>query len=447
MINRTENVYSYMFTGLLVLQAIILLFWAVTMPVASVYEGELIFAAENMVRTGKWLWPETARNKVVYHTPVLPYWFSAAGHLLIPAGLSGFRIFHLLLYLSGLSGFLWLVKNYLNARTAFYTGCILTACLPFLWQMQLSTPDGPAAIFAVGALSGFYLRLKTNKKRYLWVLYGSLAAGMLSKGLLILVIPLLIMMVYLMFKIKMNETALNKLKAGKGVLLTLLIVLPWYAFAGFKDGGRWLSIFLNKFHWQQYVHGNTEAEGAFYLPYLFVLLMLLPLGVYFPRSFSYSWKYRVKKDFLLLAGLSILIILLFFAFSDTFYPHYLLPALPFCAVAIAYRFDAVSGRPLIKMGMTAEHFILALFALLIPAGCWYLLWMKSEGGPELNLYPIILVSILPLGTCITFFMWHKKQTEQGLMVLTFSSLLFFALLLYIASANPALWGWLSKVLY
>lgn len=447
MTNRPEYVYPYMFAGLIILQALLLFYWAATMPVASAYEGDIIFVAEEMLKSGNWLWPKTVENRLVYHTPVLPYMLAAAGHALVPFNLAGFRLFGILLYLPALWGFFSVIRIYLNARTAFYSSCIIACCLPFIWQMQLATPDGLLAILAAGAILGFYLLLKTNKQKYFWLLYLSLAAGMLIKGLPALVLPLLIMMVYLMFKVKMNGTAIKKLSPGKGVLLVAAIVLPWYAYAGFKSGGSWLTIFWDEFHRQQYFHENLQAEGAFYLPFLYIILMLLPFGVYFPRSFSYSWKYRFKKDFLLLSGLFVMIVLFFYAFSGTFYPHYLLPALPFAAVAIAYRFDAVSGRSLVKMSMDAEHALLALLAFLIPGACLYLLSEGSGAGFEFQLLNILLAAVLPAGTLITLWLWVKKRTDEGMAALVFSYILFFFLLLSAAQNNPDLHEWLQKILF
>ena len=447
MTNRPENVYSYMFTGLLALQAIILFYWAATMPIASAYEGEIMRAAAQMVKSGNWFMPRLADHKVVYHTPILAYWLAAAGHVLFPKNLIGFRLLNILFYLPAFWGFFVLSKKYLDARTAFFSCCILVSSLAFTWQMQLATPDGPAAIFFCGALAGFYLILKTNDHKFFWLLYGCLAAGLLIKGLVSLLLPLLIMMVYLMFKIKMNGAVLKKLLPGKGFLLLLLLCVPWYLYAGIQEQGNWLSRFWTDYHWQQYFSDNPQAEGAFYMPFLYLILMMLPFGIFLPLSFSYSWKYRIKKDLLLLSLLSIILILLFYAFSGTFYPHYLLAALPLSALAIGYRFSSKAGRSLLKMGMNVEIGIMALLAILIPFACWYILKEDVEGNHSLTLLFIFLLAILPLGTMGTGVLWANKRTDDGMTLLAISYLLFSAILVYFAQINNTLSNYLDLLVY
>lgn len=429
MINRPDTLYRYLFLALLAAMALLLIAWAAFMPATSGYEADIMEAASVMVNDGGWGLPRLESGQTVYHTPILPYWLAAAGHLLIPGSFLGYRLLQLVLALLALWGYFTGIKNYLDARTAFYSCCILISSLFFCWQLFLSTPDSLAALSIAAAVFAFYFYLKSNNPRYFWLLYGSIAVGILSKGLLPLLIVLLIMVVHLMFRIKMNSASFEKIRFYRGMGLVLLLVLPWYGYAGFISGGSWLIHFLQDFHLHRYFGESGEVEGAFYLPFAFIILGLLPFGVFLFRALPYGWRYRVRKDLLLLSLLSLIIILLFFGFSNTFYPHYILFALPFGALLIGYRLGQAAGRPLMKMNVSLGIVLLGILAVVVPLYLYAALSTMPEGSLQNVLFGILL-ALPPLGTISCLLLWSRKETDIGIMVLSLGYLFFNALLVY-----------------
>lgn len=429
MINRPENIYRYLFIALLAALAVLLFLWASFMPASSNYEAELMEAASVMVAKGAWGIPQLENGQTLYHTPILPFWLAAAGHVLLPDSYLGYRLFQLLLALLAFRGYFFVLRQYLDARTAYYSGCVLISALFFCWQLNLGTPDSLYALSICTAVFAFFLYLKTNEARYFWWLYGSIAIGILSKGLLPLVILLLIISIHLMFRIKMNSSTFKKIRFGKGMGLVLLLVLPWYVYAGIKTDGAWLSLFWQEYHINRYFAESGSAGGAFYLPFAYVLLGLLPFGVFLFRALPYGWRYRVRKDLLLLSLLSMLIILIFFAFSNTFYPHYILSALPFGAVLIAYRLSQAAGRSLLKMNVSLGIVLLCILAVGVPVYLYYMLSPVPE-SPVQDVLFVLLLLLPPLATISCLFFWTKKRIDAGISVLSFSYLLFNGILMY-----------------
>lgn len=437
MINRPENTYRYLFIALLAALAVLLMVWASIMPAGSHYEAQLMEAASVMVARGSWGIPQLENGLTLYHTPILPYWLAAAGHMVLPGSYLGYRILQLLLVLFAFRGYFNVLRLYLDARTAYYSGCVLMSALFVGWQSMLSTPDSLYALSICTAVFSFFLYLKTNQSRYFWWLYGGIALGILSKGLMPLVIVLLIFIIHLMFRIKMNSATLEKIHFGRGMGLVALLVLPWYIYAGFKIGGEWLSHFWQEYHVNRYFGEPGVAEGAFYLPFGYVLLGLLPFGVFLFRALPYGWRYRVRKDMLLLCLLSMLIILLFFAFSNTFYPHYILSALPFGAVLIGYRLSQAAGRSLLKMNVSLGVVLLSILAVAVPVYLYSIMASLPESPFQYGLFMLLLL-LPPLATIACLFLWTKKQTDAGISVLSFGYLLFVALLMYFVEFHDVL---------
>ena len=411
------------------------------------YEADFFGASHLFIQEASALLPRLENGQLLFHTPVLPYWLSSLGHLLLPDSPLGFRLLPILLALAALWGFFNTARQYLDARAAFYSCCVLAASLAFCWQFMLATPDSLLAISTSMALFGFYLYLKTRKKRYFWFLYPALAAGVLCKGLPALVLPVIIMVVYLMFKIKMDERSLKKLQAGKGFLLVFLLSAPWFIYAGLYTEGKWLEEFFGYYHVERYFGLPEEAEASFFLPFLYILLLSLPFGTFLPAAFGYSWKYKVKKDILMLSCLSLLIMLLFYGFSDTFFPHYLLAALPFAALLIGAYFSSLAGRSLGKMKSPLGLALLLLLSFAVPI---YLYLQLGETMSSLPGLPAVLfysgLGVLPLGTLGTFFLWQRKRTDAGWCLLSLSFLLFNGLLIELARIERGLWEQLEMIL-
>jgi 4-amino-4-deoxy-L-arabinose transferase-like glycosyltransferase len=437
MINRPDKTYRYFFISLLSVLAAVLLFWAAYIPPVNSYELEIMEAASGMVDRGDWGTPRHAHGEIIYHTPILPFWLAAAGHVLLPDSPLGYRLFNIVLALAAFTGFYTLICLYLDARTAFYSSGVLAGALFFSWQLQLATPDSLYALSICTAVFAFYLYLKTTQSHYFWYLYGSLVLGLLSKGLIAFIIPLLIMVIHLMFRIKMNKASFQRIRFLRGIGLILLLVLPWYVYIAFETGGDWFYRFWDEYHLERYFGDGQSTGNAFYLPFAYGFLGLLPMGVFLFRALPFGWKYRVRKDLMLLCLLGILVILTVFAISSSFYPHYILPALPFGAILIGYRLSQAAGRSLFKMNVSLGIILLGLLAVVAPVYLYFSFPLNLEKGYLNSLYVMMLL-LPPVGTAVCFGLWFKKKTDEGIFILSLSFLFFNALLMFFALKHETL---------
>ena len=439
MLNRPENSFTYLFAATLFLLVAFLVFWGFWLEplgIETLYlEGSTAFKSE-----GAGLLPLLSNDSIIYMPP-LPYLLAKGGHCFLPFGSLGFRLLHILLAAVAFRGFYLTVREYMDARTAFYSCCVLLASFPLSVQLVFATPASLASIFVGSALFFFYLALKTRKNSYLWGLYLSLAAVMLCQGFSAFLLPVSIMVIYLMFKIKMDARTLQKIKAGRGLLLVVLICAPWFVYAGIQTEGIWLQQFLQQQAWSYSSGTPGEGSDAFYFPFLFVVLLIIPFGLFLPTSFAMGWKLKVKKDLLMLASLGLLVFLIYYAFSDSFYPHFLLPVLPFAALLIGHYLSNLHGRSLSKGKSPFGFVILLLTSFSIPVFLYLELDPGMEAAATLpHLFFYLALGILPIGTLFSIFLWHRKKTDAGVCLLTLSFFLFNSLLLRLALYDDALWN-------
>jgi 4-amino-4-deoxy-L-arabinose transferase-like glycosyltransferase len=203
-------------------------------------------------------------------------------------------------------------------------------------DMQLAAP------FCIGML-GWYAWYETGKKFWLFDLYFFGAAATLAKGP---VAPFLAFGIILLFLgLRREWSALRRTIWIPGVLLYLVMVLPWYI-AVQRENPSFLRDFILNHNLRRFATNLYEHRQPFWY-YLAVLIVgLMPWTVIAVRAVAAAmqdsiaeWKVRVNPKFYLghsRAGdafpeflvLWALFPIVFFSFSKSTLPGYILPAIP-----------------------------------------------------------------------------------------------------------------------
>ena len=207
-------------------------------------------------------------------------------------------------------------------------------------DMQLAAP------FSIGML-GWYAWYETGKKFWLFDLYFFGAAATLAKGP---VAPFLAFCIILLFLgLRREWSALRRTIWIPGVLLYLAMVLPWYIAVQRKN-----PTFFHEFFYEHNVERFATDLYRHHQPFYFYLVVLI-LGLMPWTALSFralvdgmstsiaEWKVRIKPkryvghvragdafpEFLVLWALFPVI---FFSFSGSKLPGYILPSIPPIAI-------------------------------------------------------------------------------------------------------------------
>ena len=223
---------------------------------------------------------------------------------------------------------------------------MVSAVAIFAFSRGASTDMQLAAPFSIGML-GWYAWYETGKKFWLFDLYFFGAAATLAKGP---VAPFLALAIICLFLgLRREWSALRRTIWIPGVLLYLLMVLPWYIAVQRRN-----PTFFNEFFWkhnlERYTTNLYQHHQPFYYYAVVLILGLMPWTALSIRALVdgmetsiAEWKVRFKPrryvghvragdafpEFLVLWAL---FPILFFSFSGSKLPGYILPSIPPLAI-------------------------------------------------------------------------------------------------------------------
>ena len=206
------------------------------------------------------------------------------------------------------------------------------------------------------ALWAFYQAVHEPESTAGWgicaILYSALGAATLTKGLVGLVVPGMIFFFYLL--LSKSWRVLGRIRLLPGAVLFLLIVTPWYVLAEMHNPG-YLRYYLWEEHFGRFATTEFDRFSPWYF-YLYVVpLGLLPWTFLLPAMVQNFWRRKLDDRTLWLILWAVLPIL-FFSFSKSKLPHYILPSFPALAILIGVALPRAlsESEDLCRFGFTAS---------------------------------------------------------------------------------------------
>ncbi len=306
--------------------------WGIS--IYSLDEAKNSVAAREMLDRGDFIVP-TFNYEIRTDKPPLHYYFMIFAYKLFGVNEFSARFFSSVFgVLTVLITFLFARKFY-NEKVAFLAGIVLLASLHFSIQNHMAVPDPYLIFFINASLFSFFIFYKSNKDLYLWFFYIFCGFGVLTKGPVAVVLPFIIVFAFLLYIHSISLAFLKKLHLIKGILIILVISLPWYIAVSLKTDFYWTKEFLLKHNFHRFSNAMEGHGGLFLLTILFVFIGLLPFSVFIIQALKKAWKEKFKdiNVFLLLFAV---IYVGFFSISSTKLPNYTVPVYPALAIIIAY---------------------------------------------------------------------------------------------------------------
>jgi 4-amino-4-deoxy-L-arabinose transferase-like glycosyltransferase len=195
-----------------------------------------------------------------------------------------------------------------------------------------------------------------------------MAFGMLAKGP---VAPCLAAVIIVIFAAIDRDWALVRRTIWwPGILLFLVVALPWYIAVQVKNP-QFLREFILQHNLERFATNRYHHKQPFwyYLPVM--LAATLPWTGFFVAGFVRAvrnWKDRAERRFAVFLALWVAVVVVFFTFSTSKLPGYILPAVPACMLLAADYVRAAEAKRrwlLILFQGLFSAFLLSL-ALLFP---------------------------------------------------------------------------------
>ncbi len=345
-------------------------------PLMDTTEARYAEIARRMAELGDWVTPWIGNAEPFWGKPPLSFWITATSFKLLGAGAFAARLPH---WLCGamIAWVLWSWMCGRSRREAVYALAVIVGSGLFIAAAGAVMTDMFFALGLTMAMRGFWRVLHGNsgerrREQYLFFFSG-IAVGLLAKGPLTVAIAAIPIAAWTLTT-GQTRRVFAEIDWGRGLILVLAIVLPWYWLAELRTPG-FLEYFLAGEHWyrftvpgwdgDRYGHAHEFARGTIWL---FAALAALPWSLLLPVA-AMRWRRRVhparREDrsligYLLLWALTPCVL---FTPSRNILWTYVLPGLPAFAMLAALWLARLPREPVERLLLPAGVAVTAVVVL------------------------------------------------------------------------------------
>jgi 4-amino-4-deoxy-L-arabinose transferase-like glycosyltransferase len=331
-----------------------------------------------MNRTGDYITPQL--NHVVYlEKPPLCYWATALLFKIFGENEFSSRLFAALCAW-GCILFVYRMGTYFHdERTGLYSAGVLSTFLYFSVLGKINILDIPLTFFVcLATWAGYrYFVGDGEKKGWVYLLYVSSALGFLTKGLIGIVFPFAIVILWLFISERWRD--MSRLFSPVGIILFLVIACPWIILVQ-KANKDFLWFFFIQEHFLRYTTKLHHRSQTILLYVPVVILGTFPWSAFLWKALKEGTNKRpplfkaAEKHFLLIW---IFFIFLFFSISSSKLVPYIAPVFLPIAVILGHLFrlyedrsvilkKAVGGRLLYHVPIILQSLLFITLLLLPP---------------------------------------------------------------------------------
>lgn len=311
-------------------------------PLTDPTEGRYADIGRRIVETGDWITPWIDSGIPFWGKPPLSFWLTGSSLQLLGESAFAARLPH---FLAGLLT-LWIIfdlfKRQSMSKVGLYAIALTTGSVIFYLSSGTVMTDATLGVGCALAMRGFWLSVNGNpekRKREWYLFFIGLAIGLLAKGPLVLVLCTVPIVLWALYAGRVKEIV-SQMPLIRGILLMLLISLPWYVLAEIQTPG-FIEYFIIGEHWQRYLQkdwsgdlygrGHGKPLGMIWV-YAFVGMLpwtlILPFLAWSTRDKNRKSPSTNRLHMMIYFGLWGLLPLVFFSVSKNILISYTLPAIP-----------------------------------------------------------------------------------------------------------------------
>ena len=393
-------------------------FWQLgDLPLYDLDEGAFSEATREMLESGNFVTPHKD-GEPRYDKPVMIYWLQAASVKVF--GLNEFA----LRLPSALAATLWVLalhrftRKRLDTESGYAASLVMVNALMVSVIARAATADAVLNLLLALTLFEIYRYYEAPSRGPLLRVYLWMGLGFLTKGPVAVFFPLVVSLVFFVSQ-RQFRAWLAAAFHWPGWLLFLGVALPWYLAIYLDTGPDFFQSFFLRHNLGRF-EGAMHGHGGFPGYYLVVLpLIVLPF-----TGWLLSLVPRVRQSLAepldRYLWLWFLVVLLFFSFSNTQLPHYVLyGTTPLFVLMAKYR-EGLKSRWLAFL----PPLVLLVLLLFLPellelartqARKVHQIALFEEGGQLLGSSYRLQVAI-GLGLVLALALWKRWRPWRGLIL-------------------------------
>jgi len=395
-------------------------------------EGRYSEIPREMVASGDYITPRL--NGVKYfEKPVLFYWMQAGAIKLFGVSEWSLRLWSALLAVLGCLAVYYAGYRLFGRRTGLFAAAILATSVWYDLLGSAITLDMAVTAFLTLALLAFLLgtRAPPGVERRLWLyaFYVLTAAATLTKGLIGIVIPGMVIVAWL--ALTRQWSLLRNLYLPSGTILFFAIAAPWHVLVSLANPEFPWFYFVHE-HFARFlttVHHRSEPIW-FFVPVL--LVGMFPWSMFFIEAVRRGLRdskpnQQTSSDtwFLVLwAGL----VFAFFSLSGSKLATYILPAMPPLAILCGRYFAGVWERS-VKRTANYPYWLMLAAALLTGPALILARWFVNGNQKIVDIYNMIGPDLYLTVACgvvlasVPFVLKRSRGNRHGIVALLFTTAL------------------------
>jgi 4-amino-4-deoxy-L-arabinose transferase-like glycosyltransferase len=284
-----------------------------------------------------------------FEKPALLYWLMIGSYKIFGVSEWSARLGPAICGLLTIFAVFWLGSRTPDSERAmdsgFCSALILATCLGFIVFSRAASFDIVITMTITWALS-FLIASETEsdarkRRRLLAGFYAFVGLSLLAKGLIGLVIPMGVVAAYFILRGK-APTRLVWTSLMWGLPLSLVVAGTWYGPMFLKHGAHFFDQFIVQHHFARYLSNTYHHPAPIYYYFVILILLALPWTAFIIDGLVHVRRWLWKADDQLtrmrtFALVWILLPLIFFSFSNSKLPGYILPVLPAMALIAGER--------------------------------------------------------------------------------------------------------------
>jgi len=320
-----------------------------------------------------------------FEKPALLYWMTIVAFKLFGVSEWSARAVGAICGLLTVAAVFWIgkrtsVKNQPAGDVAFWSALVAGTSAGLIAFSRAVSFDIVVTMTIAWALAFFFAaELEADEKlrrRCLVGLYFAIGLSLIAKGLVGFVIPIGVISAYYTLRGKTPARDL-RLSAFWGIPLALIVAASWYGPMFGKHGTLFFDEFIIKHHFERFATNKYHHPGAIYYYLLILPLLALPWsallvdGLLKARKLFWKGSDDHVSRLQTFALAWILFPLIFFSFSSSKLPGYVLPVLPAVALLVGSRLAQLNSESRSAWAFRATGALGLAGAIALLVFTWY----------------------------------------------------------------------------
>ncbi len=314
-------------------------------PLFDEDEGAYSEVSREMLATGDFITPRL-NSEVFFHKPPMIYWTQAISVYLLGLDEFSLRLPSVIASLFwALAVFIFVRKRFNDPTAGFAVFFMILSFQPNI-VAKAAIADAWLNLFITLSMFSIYRLYETREKQYIYLTFLSAGFGFMSKGPVALMIPVLTSGCFFMIK-KQPRFWAAALFNPIGIVIFLMVVLPWYLGAYMIHGQAFLDEIFFTHNVARFNVAFEGHSGPFYYYIPVILLGMIPNTAFLIRAAS-KIKSLLENELNLYLILWFGVVFIFFSLAGTKLHHYIIygyvPLFIFMAQAADQGVDSLNNR-------------------------------------------------------------------------------------------------------